>query len=109
MIFVDLLRTGDGLKLVISEIREPIAPGDGHRVLGADGRWGEMQPEGSYFSDYTLTIPGRSIRQVLAKLREEIDRYEGKPPAATEAVVLREALEVERRRVDMILDRSTQR
>ena len=105
MIYFDVLaQTGDSWQLVISESGE-----QGSRMLTPAGTWSEWVPEGSWsgsFPEATLRIPGQrglSHREITRRLREACEVWVP-PTGKAETEALKESLEVERRRVDRILD-----
>jgi hypothetical protein len=69
--------------------------------LMPDGTW-QTVPEGEYIADMGVVLPAGAVEAIAVAVAE----YQGHTSHAdTEARVLREALTVERARVDRMLDR----
>lgn len=86
-----------GTRLYIIEDRYPYAP---NRMLMGDGTWTEV-PDGVDLSGSGVIIPDDAIQPVAEALARHLgDTF----PSAAEVRVLRESLDLERARVDRVLE-----
>lgn len=93
--FIQPMFSMRGVKLLVAE---DWAPGT-NRILMSDATWREMQ-EGASNDQEGIILPF----DALSAIEDAISLYRGQSShAATESKVLREALDIERRRVDDVL------